>query len=97
VLAHPTVNVDEAVAVGDMILTEMNGTRPSDYTFHKKKQAVTLGLKSSSVNIDEDGLQIDALFDSSLLLNEANKPALADVMWKMSESGVSADIPDRGI
>jgi len=36
-------------------------------------------------------------FDSSLLLNEADKPALADAMWKMSESGVSVDIPDNGI
>ena len=26
--AHPTVNVDEAVAVGDMILTQMNGNTP---------------------------------------------------------------------
>jgi len=89
---------------------------------------VTLGVKSSSVNIDGDRLQIDplllfqeliavmqssddleltfkhelcsyppALFDSSLLLNEADKPALADAMWKMSESGVSVDIPDNGI
>ena len=96
-----------------MILTEINGTKPYDYTFHKKNQVVTLGLKSSSVNIGGDRLQIDplllfqrlttvmqssddlelafkhelcsyppALFDSSLLLNEADKPALADVMCK---------------
>ena len=125
--AHPTVNVYEVVAVGDMILTEMNGTKPADYTFHKKNKAVILGLEQSSINIDGDKLQIDplllfqrlttvmhssddlelpfkhelcsyppALFDSSLLLNEAGKPALADLMWKMSESGFSADIPDNG-
>ena len=106
----------------------MNGTTPAEYTFHKKNQVVTLGVKSSSVNIDGDRLQIDplllfqrlttvmqssddlelafkhelcsyppALFDSSLLLNEADKPALADAMWKMSESSVSVDIPDNGI
>ena len=38
-----------------------------------------------------------ALFDSSLLLHEADKPALADAIWKIYESGVSADIPDDGI
>ena len=47
--AHPTANVDEAVAVGDMILTQMNGTTPAEYTFQKKNQVLTLGLKSSSV------------------------------------------------
>ena len=56
--AHPTVNVDEAVAVGDMILTQMNGTTPAEYTFQKKNQAVTLGLKSSFVKIDGDRIQI---------------------------------------
>ena len=111
--AHPTVNVDEAVAVGDMILTQMNGITPAEYTFQKKNQVVTLGLKSSSVKIDGDRIQIDplllfqrlttviqssddlelafkhelcsyppALFDSSLLLHEADKPALADAIWK---------------
>jgi len=58
---HPTVNVNEAVAVGDMILTEMNGTRPANCTFCKKSRVVTLGLMSSSVNIDRDRLQIDPL------------------------------------
>ena len=126
--AHPTVNVDEAVAVRDMILTQMNGTTPAEYTFQKKNQVVTLGLNSSSVKIDGDRIQIDplllfqrlttvmqssddlelafkhelcsyppALFDSSLLLHEADKPALADAIWKICESGVSADIPDDGI
>ena len=112
--AHFTVNVDEAVAVRDMILTQMNGTIPAEYTFHKKIQVITLGLKLSSVMIDGDRIQIDplllfqrlttvmqssddlelafkhkmcsyppALFDSFLLLNEADKPALADAIWKV--------------
>ena len=34
--AHPTVNVDEAVAVGDMILTQMNGTTPAVHISEEK-------------------------------------------------------------
>ena len=126
--AHSTVNVDEAVAVGNMILTQMNGTTPAEYTFQKKNQVVTLSLKLSSVKIDGDRIQIDplfllqrlttvmqssddlelafkqefcsyppALFDSSLLLHEADKPALVNTVWKICESGVPADIPDDHI
>lgn len=126
--AHPTVNADKAVAVGDMILTLMNGTTPAEYTFQKKNQVVTLALKSSSVKIDGDRIQIDplllfqrlttvmqssddlesafkhelcsypsALFDSSLLLREADKPALADAIWKVCECDDPADIPEGGI
>ena len=67
--AHPTVNVDKAVAIGDMILTSMNGTTPAEYTFRKKNQAVTLGLKSSSIKIDGDRIQIDPLLLSLLSCN----------------------------
>ena len=38
-----------------------------------------------------------ALFDSSLLLHETDKPALTDMIWKICESGVPADISDDGI
>ena len=31
--SHPTVNVDEAVAVGDMRLPQMNGTAPVECSF----------------------------------------------------------------
>ena len=34
-----------------------------------------------------------ALFDSSLLLHEADKQILADAIWKICENGVPADIP----
>ena len=37
-----------------------------------------------------------ALFDSSLLLLEADKPALANEIWKVCESEVPVDIPDDG-
>ena len=120
--------VDKAVAIVDMILTSMNGTTPAKYTFWKKNQAVTLGLKSCSVKIDGDRIQIDplllfqrlttvmqssddlesafkhelcsyssALFDSSLLLCEADKPALADAIWKTCECEAPADISEDGI
>ena len=59
--ANPTVNVDEAMAVRDMILTQMNGTTPAEYTLQKNNQIVTLGLNSSSVKIDKDKIQIDPL------------------------------------
>ena len=126
--AHSSVNVDEAKAVGDMILIPRNGTTPAEYTFQKKNQD-TLGFTSSSVKIDEGRIQIDplllfqrlttscnhqmiwnelafkhelcsyppALIDSSLLLYEADKPALADAICKICESGVPADISDDGI
>ena len=32
-----------------------------------------------------------ALFDTSLLLREADKPALADAIWKICETNASAD------
>ena len=38
-----------------------------------------------------------ALFDSSLLLREADKPALADAIWKHCETDIPADIPLDGI
>ncbi len=126
--AHPTVNVDKAVAIRDMILTSMNGTTPAEYTFKKRNQAVTLGLKSSSVKINGDRIQIDplllfqrlttviqssddlesafkhelcsypsALFDSSLLLREADKPALAGAIWKACECEAPPDISEDGI
>ena len=31
--SHPTVNVDEEVAIADMVLTQMNGSTPAQYTF----------------------------------------------------------------
>ena len=38
-----------------------------------------------------------ALFDSSLLLREVNKPALADAIWKTCECEAPADISEDGI
>ena len=49
------------MAVRDMILTQMNGTTPAEYTYQKENQVVTLGLKVSSVKINGDRIQIDPL------------------------------------
>ncbi len=38
-----------------------------------------------------------ALFDSSLLLREADKPALADAIWNACECEAPADISEDGI
>ena len=38
-----------------------------------------------------------ALFDSSLLLREADKPALADAIWNLCKLDVPAEISDNGI
>jgi len=96
----------------DINLTSLNGTTHAEYTFQKKNQVVTLGLKLSSVKIDGDRIQISSfrgsllscnhrmiwsqpsnkncaaihllflvpLIDSSLLLREADKPALDDAI-----------------
>ena len=103
-------------------MSQINGITPAEYTFQKKNQVVTLSLKSSSVKIDGDSIQIDllllfqrlttemqslddlelafkhelcryppALFDSSLLLLEADKPALPYEIWKVCESKVPVD------
>ena len=38
-----------------------------------------------------------ALFDSSLLLSEAHKPALADDIWVLLGPDVQADVPNKGV
>ena len=51
--AYPShFSIDEAVAVGDIILTHINGTTPAECTFQKKNQVVSLGVKASFVKID---------------------------------------------
>ena len=55
---HSTVNVDTAVAVGNTILESMNGKKPTEYTFTRKSQAITLASKTS-VKIDGEQIQID--------------------------------------
>lgn len=99
----------------------MDGRTPGDYTFKRKDQTVTLGMRSS-VRIDGNEIQVEpqllfqrlvivaekcdvlksalkyelcsyppSLFDSSLLLHEAKKPALADAIWKLAGPDVPAE------
>ena len=56
--ALSNVNVDTARSVGTAILKSMDGQTPGGYTFKRKDQAVTLGMRSS-VRIDGKEIQID--------------------------------------
>ena len=56
--AHPSVNVENAKALGDSILERMVGQKLSEYTFKRKEQAVTLATKGA-VKIDGESIQVD--------------------------------------
>jgi len=73
VIAGATVNADTAKDVGQKILQSMIGQSTSTYSFKKKSQAVTLGMKSS-VKIDDELVHVDPqlLFDR---LTFASKPS----------------------
>ena len=43
--ADSSVNADEAKCVGEKILSSMNGKSPTDYTFKRSAQAITMALK----------------------------------------------------
>lgn len=114
-VAHESVNVDDAKEVGQLILKSMIGKSVTSISFVRKKEAVTLASKAA-VKIDGECVQVDpqllfqrlsliamngsnedpasffkyelctypaALFDRSSLPWEANKPALADALWKL--------------
>lgn len=49
---------EHALSVGTAILKSMDGRTPGDYTFKRKDQAVTLGMRSS-VRIDGNEIQVD--------------------------------------
>ena len=66
--ALSNVNVDTALAVGRSIMKSIAGHTPAEYTFKRKAQAVTLGMKSS-VRIDGDQIQVDSqLFFQRLVI-----------------------------
>ena len=56
--ADSNVNADTAKIVGEKILSSMNGTLATDYSFKRSAQAVTMASKSS-VKIDNDQVQVD--------------------------------------
>ena len=119
-LADKRVNADSAKSIGLDIIADMEEKKVLEYTFKKKKQAVTLGTKQH-VKVDGEEVNVDpqllfqrlisvsestldnveeifkyelcghpsALFDSSGLLREAQKPALAHAIWELGGCGVS--------
>ena len=56
--ADSNVNADTTKIVGEKILSSMNGTLATDYSFKRSAQAVTMASKSS-VKIDNDQVQVD--------------------------------------
>lgn len=47
ITAHDRVNIDSAREVGEQITDDMVGKSVVTYTFHKRKRAVTLGMKTA--------------------------------------------------
>ena len=56
--ALPSVNVENAKAIGECILEKMEGQKLSDFTFKRKDQAVTLATKNA-VKVDGESIQVD--------------------------------------
>ena len=56
--ADNNVNADTAKSVGEKILSSMNGTLVTDYSFKRSAQAITMASKSS-VKIDNNQVQVD--------------------------------------
>ena len=93
--AHSTINVDEAVTAGDMILTQMNRTTPAEYPLLLFQRITTVMQSSDDLELafkHELCSYPPALFDSSLLLHITDKPALADAIWKICDIDVSQQI-----
>ena len=56
--ADNNVNADTAKSVGEKILSSMNGTLVTDYSFKRSAEAITMASKSS-VKIDNDQVLVD--------------------------------------
>ncbi len=57
-VAHESVNVDDAKEVGELFLKSMVGQGVTSISFERKKQAVTLASKAA-VKIDGESVQVD--------------------------------------
>ena len=123
--AHESVNADDAKTVGQLILDSMVGQSVRDISFQRKRQAVTLAVKTA-VKVDDESVQIDpqllfqkpsliatngtydnpasvfkyelcshppALFDAYSLPWTANKPSLAEALWKVVEKVNGQELP----
>ena len=76
--AHSSVNVDRAKEIGIAILKDMAGKRPTEYTFRKKAQSVTMNSKSS-VTINKEIVHIDPqLLFQRLLIAATQTDMLAE-------------------
>ena len=56
--ASPSVNCDNAKAIGESILEKMVGEKVSDFSFKRKDQAVTMGSKNG-VKVDGEIVQFE--------------------------------------
>ena len=56
--AQQLVNVDDSEMIGSSIIQKMEGLKPTEHSFKRKDQAVTLASKTT-VKIGEDRVQVD--------------------------------------
>ena len=80
ITAGDSVNADQAASVGRKILDGMVGKKVLDHTFKKKKSCDDL----TDVFKYELCSYPPALFQTTDILLEADKPALAEAIWKHS-------------
>ena len=59
--ASPSVNCDNAKAIGESILEKMVGEKVSDFSFKRKDQAITMGAKNG-VKVDGEIVQFRATY-----------------------------------
>ena len=76
--ADNNVNADTAKSVGEKILSSMNGTIVTDYSFKRSTQAITMALKSS-VKIDNDQIQVDPQLLFQRLIIECDNSQLEEL------------------
>lgn len=58
-IAKATVNVDNAKAIGEAIISGMNGHEITNYTFRKKEKAEIMNFSKSKVVIDNEVITVD--------------------------------------
>ena len=56
--AHPSVNAENAKAIGESIIEKMVGVKLSDMSFKKKDQAITMATKAA-IKVDGESVQVD--------------------------------------
>ena len=78
--ADSSVNADEAKCVREKILSSMNGKSPTDYTFKRSAQAITMASKSS-VKINNDQVQVDPQLLFQRLIMACENSQLAELFW----------------